>query len=64
MVTTDAKLDLTAIMSAEARRVLGVYGRSRSIYRRTVAAMGRVAKYHVTIATTADLKAGDVKRAS
>lgn len=61
MVTTDTKIDLSTL-SGEARRVLDVYSRSRSIYQRTMAAMGRTTTYRVSVASTAVLKVGDVKR--
>jgi hypothetical protein len=49
-------------LSGEARRVFDAYYRSRGIYERTVAAMGRVPRYRVTMASTTTAKIGDDKR--
>jgi len=48
-------------LSETTQRVLEVYDRSRGIYERTIAAMGRVPRYRVTMASTASVKITDVK---
>jgi hypothetical protein len=60
MVTTTQTIDVS-LLSGEARRVLDLYGRSRGIYERTLAAMGRLPRYEVTVAGTTSVKIGDVK---
>jgi len=60
MPTTTENLDLSQLES-EAARILDVYRRSRGIYERTMAAMGRVPRFHVVAASTATAKIDDVK---
>lgn len=60
MVTSAQTIDISQL-SGETRRVLDVYDRSRGIYERTLAAMGRVPRYRETAASTAAVKVGDVK---
>jgi hypothetical protein len=59
-MTTSEIIDLSQLNDVT-RRVMDIYGRSRGIYERTMAAMGRVPHFKVTMASTATVKIADVK---
>jgi hypothetical protein len=63
MPTTTQPVDLSQLDN-EATRVLDSYRRTRGIYERTEAAMGRVSRYRVTLATTTAVVIRDGKRTS
>ncbi len=48
-------------LNSEAKRVFDVYRRSREIYDRTTAAMGRAPRYRVTMSNTTTVRIGDDK---
>ena len=60
MATTTQRVDVSQL-DERTTHIFDVYDRSRGIYERTLAAMGRLPRYRVTEATTASVKVGDVK---
>ena len=58
VTTATEKVNLSQL-DEKTMHIFDVYRRTRSIYERTVIAMGRVPRYRVTMATTTAVRIGD-----